>query len=171
MRTAIMGGLLLLAGCQEGAQSERKQIPDDEPFAYQGTKLVFPKGSVDYRSDRREVSVEYARLMPDAPPSGFVGDARYKIEIGRHSTGKHGPSGYGLGFGFYTDDAIRLDLGDGYEMFCNPEERRMPFFYCAALLRSLPLAAIEYKSRPASAERARAMIDEAEAYLQQAIVD
>lgn len=172
MRLAVVAGLVVITGCDDSRVSSHvdavPQASGNGALHYHGFVLRFPKGTIDAISDEEQWPYPYARLMPDAPTSGDAVDARYKIELGRPSTGRQGPSGYGLGFGFYLPNALKTDLGDGYTMYCQPPERRYPAFYCAVLLQALPLAALEIKDEPSSPKAARAMVDEAEEFLENA---
>jgi hypothetical protein len=50
-------------------------------------------------------------------------------------------------------------------MFCPPPRLELPAFNCAVLLRTLPLAAIQFKDRPSTVAEARAMVAQAEGFL------
>jgi hypothetical protein len=142
-------------------------VPDDAPFPYHGDVLHFPKGTVSARIEQGDGPGPWARLIPDAPVSGGSLMQRYKIDLGRASTGTDDATGIWLG-NQYSSDALRTDLGDGYTLYCQPPERQVPAFDCAVLLRSLPLAAMEFRDRPASSSEARALVDDAEAFLTKA---
>jgi hypothetical protein len=152
---------LLLAGC--GAEQPVPK-PTDAPFRYHGQVLSFPPGTADTLVPDGVAMGPWARLVPDAKPAD---SARYVIDLGRRYTGQDGPNGFGLGATFYPADAVRTELGDGYRMYCNPPVRAERAFNCAALLRTLPFAAMQFREEPAAAT-ARALIGEAEAYLRKA---
>lgn len=163
MGPAVAGMLsLLIIGC--GKQATR--VPDTAPFHYHGRTLFFPKGTVEVR-DQSSKTDAYARLMPDKPRSGYAVDARYIIVLGTGYTGKEMGGGYWLGHNQYPPDSLRSELADKYVMFCPPQSRQVPAFNCAALLRSLPSAAIQFNELP-SPEAARSMIADAENYLTRA---
>lgn len=142
------------------------RLPDTAPLKYYGLTLKFPEKTVDSRMEHGEGLGPWVRLIPDAPASREPVKARYYIELGRTSTGKNGSSGFGLGDNFYPSGSPRTDLGDGYVMYCQTEVRSTPAFNCAVLLRSLPFAAIELRDQPQSADEARPLVDDAEAFLQ-----
>lgn len=169
---SVVALMLLLTGCDERSQTNapaaEPQLSDDAPFKYHGMTLRFPKGSVDSRIEEGRGLGPWARLIPDAPASHDAIDARYYIDLGRSYTGEKGPSGYKLGYDFYPPNALRMDLGDAYTLYCQPPERRTPAFNCAALLRSMPFAVIQFRDQPSSANLARELVDDAEAYLTRA---
>jgi hypothetical protein len=154
---------LIVAGCGEAEQPGPTPTPraTGAPFRYHGQVLRFPPGTADTLVPEGVAMGPWARLVPDAKPADA---ARYVIDLGRRYTGQDGPDGFGLGATFYPADAVRTELGDGYRLYCNPPERREPAFNCAALLRTVPFAAIQFREEPAPAA-ARAMVREAEAYL------
>lgn len=174
MRLAPIVGLLLMASCHDPEQNypdtDVAQMPDGAPFKYRGLILRFPEGSVEGRIEEGDGLGPWARLVPDARVSGDAVGAHYYVDLGRSSTGEEGPIGYGLGYGFYPSDALRTNLGDRYVMYCQPPKRKMPAFNCAALLRTLPFAAIQFQDRPASVSEARALVENAETFLAKAKV-
>ncbi len=156
-RAAALAAALLLAGCG-GAEPAASPRADASAFAYHGRTLRFAPGTLDALTADYP---PYARLMPRVD---------YLIDLGRLETGKTGPSGLQLGFGFYTGDAERIDLGEGHVVYCDPPDKRVPAFYCAALLHSLPYAAVQFRARPGSIGEARAIVADAEARLTAAII-
>lgn len=155
---------LAVTGC--GKQAPR--VLDTAPFHYYGLTLFFPKGTVEARAEESERTSTYARLVPDRPKSGNSVDARYNIDLGRWSTGKNTGYGYRLGFQIYPHNSIKTDIGDNYTMICPPPAGSIPAFNCAVLLRSVPLAAIQFNAVPLLPEAARVMVAHAETYLMRA---
>ena len=158
--------LLSLAATGCGAPAPR--VPDTAPFQYNGTILSFPKGTVEVRIEERVNKRAYARLVPDRPKSGSPVDARYYIDLGRGFTGKSFGGGYWLGGHQYPLNSVQTKLDKVYTMFCPAPDGLRLFFQCSVLLRSLPAAAIHFKTAPLSPEAARSMVTDAELYLTRA---
>ena len=158
--------LLSLAATGCGAPAPR--VPDTAPFQYDGITLYFPKGTVEARIDEGAKTRAYARLVPDRPKSGSSVDARYYIDLGRGFTGKSSGGGYRLGFNEYPSNSVQTKLDEDHTMFCPAPDGLRLFFQCAVLLRSVPAAAIQFKTAPLSPEVARSMVTDAELYLTRA---
>jgi hypothetical protein len=163
MKLAAVALFLLVIGCGELNRDPRQGFT--APFKYHGETLRFPKGSIDARFDEEVGRGPWARLFPDAASSDQYDGASYYIDLGRPYTGKRRVEGYHLGYALYSVDAPQTDLGNGYILFCQPPNSETPAFNCAVLLRSLPFAAIQFRDRPSSADRARALVEHAEAFL------
>jgi hypothetical protein len=163
MKLAAVALFLLVIGCGDLSRDPRQGFT--APFKYHGETLRFTKGSVDSRFDEGVGLGPWARLYPDAVNSDQYDGAPYYIDLGRSDTGKRGVEGYHLGYDLYSSDALQTDLGNGYIMFCQPPNSETPAFNCAVLLRSLPFAAIQFRDRPSSADRARALVEHAEVFL------
>ena len=175
---AILWVPLTTTSCGGGSSS---QLPDTAPFPYFNETLYFPEGTVDARTEQSAfhgvVSEKqggrfsgstngYARLLPDAPQTGDA-NFRYFVELGRHTTGSNLYGSYWIGFS-YPPGSPRTAIGDGYVMYCPPSQMQVRSAGCAVLLRSLPLAALQFVERPATSILALAIVNEAEGYLTRA---
>ncbi|MBB5714166.1 hypothetical protein FHS94_000989 [Sphingomonas aerophila] len=154
-------------------------MPDSAPFRYFDETLYFQEGTVDARieqsASRADLSFRkgesstgwtnaYARLLLDAPQAGSK--VSYFIDLGRHTTGKSLYGSYWIGFSSYPRDSRRIAIGNRYVMYCSPPSMRS--HGCAVLLRSLPLAALQFTETPTTSAEALAIVMKAEGFLTRA---